>query len=341
MLSAGCPSSPTAPTEPPPVIPDPPLISCPTPPAQTSPNGQPFAVSFTTSVILGATPVTTTCTPPSGSLFPIGTTRVTCTATDARQRSASCSFNIVVQPSPTIRFTKIAAFGDSITWGEDGVVLTAVPTLPAFGFNVPTIRLVGREYPTVLQQLLSARYATQSISVLNNGNPGERTADPAAFTRFTQMTSSRTWEVVLLMQGTNDIFYGDATQVAPAIAALRRMIGDARSRGIRTFLATVPPMRAGGSRALGINVVPQLNAEIRLLATTEGVPLVDVFDAFNGNLALLAGDGLHPNADGYSVIATRFYDVVRRELETPPTTLGTFGARPGMIDGFSLASGVR
>jgi hypothetical protein len=36
------------------------------------------------------------CSVPSGSFFPVGTTPVTCTATDASQNSASCSFNVTV-----------------------------------------------------------------------------------------------------------------------------------------------------------------------------------------------------------------------------------------------------
>ena len=38
--------------------------------------------------------VTTMCTPPSGSCFPVGTTTVTCTATDASGNTASCSFAV-------------------------------------------------------------------------------------------------------------------------------------------------------------------------------------------------------------------------------------------------------
>ena len=42
-------------------------------------------------------PPTVTCTPPSGSLFPIGTTTVTCSSTDASGNTAECTFKIVVQ----------------------------------------------------------------------------------------------------------------------------------------------------------------------------------------------------------------------------------------------------
>jgi lysophospholipase L1-like esterase len=70
-------------------------------------------------------------------------------------------------------------------------------------------------------------------------------------------------------------------------------------------------------------VVPLLNAEIRTLATAEGVPLVDVFDAFNGDLSLLGADGLHPNAEGFARIASKFYDVIRERLEVTQTAAET------------------
>src|SRR5438874_1386670 len=37
------------------------------------------------------------CTPPSGSVFPIGTTKVTCTATDASGNTTTKSFDVVVK----------------------------------------------------------------------------------------------------------------------------------------------------------------------------------------------------------------------------------------------------
>ena len=36
------------------------------------------------------------CTPASGSMFPVGTTKVTCVAKDAANNSASASFNVIV-----------------------------------------------------------------------------------------------------------------------------------------------------------------------------------------------------------------------------------------------------
>jgi hypothetical protein len=42
------------------------------------------------------------CTPPAGSSFPVGTTTVTCTCTDATGNTAACAFMVTVEPSCTI-----------------------------------------------------------------------------------------------------------------------------------------------------------------------------------------------------------------------------------------------
>jgi hypothetical protein len=65
------------------------------------PLGEPVQVSGLTTVtaIAGGvfhSNINVVCNPPSGSVFPVGTTTVTCTATDAAGNIASCSFNVTV-----------------------------------------------------------------------------------------------------------------------------------------------------------------------------------------------------------------------------------------------------
>lgn len=47
-------------------------------------------------------PVTVVCTPASGSLFPIGTNTVVCTATDSSGNATNCSFLVVVLDAPNV-----------------------------------------------------------------------------------------------------------------------------------------------------------------------------------------------------------------------------------------------
>jgi hypothetical protein len=70
-------------------------ISCPSP-VLTSPDGQAISVTLTPTVSGGVAPISTSCSPASGSLFSVGTTSFTCTAVDAAQQKASCTSNVVV-----------------------------------------------------------------------------------------------------------------------------------------------------------------------------------------------------------------------------------------------------
>jgi subtilisin-like proprotein convertase family protein len=78
----------------------PPLITCPTSVtgttgAQTCPPPTSGIVNFPPPATSDNCPgVSTACVPPSGSSFPIGTTTVTCTATDASGNTATCSFPV-------------------------------------------------------------------------------------------------------------------------------------------------------------------------------------------------------------------------------------------------------
>jgi hypothetical protein len=103
------------------------------------------------------TRVTTSCVPSSGSSFNIGSTPVACTATDAVQRKASCSFAAtVVPPSPWLGVTTILAFGDSLTAGE-------VPMVGEFSFR-PRDYEPADSYPAELIPLLAQRYTDQGAS---------------------------------------------------------------------------------------------------------------------------------------------------------------------------------
>jgi len=54
-------------------------------------------VNFAPTAADNCSPVTITCNPPSGSSFPIGTTSVSCSATDSYHNLASCSFTVTVK----------------------------------------------------------------------------------------------------------------------------------------------------------------------------------------------------------------------------------------------------
>lgn len=82
----------------------PPQIQCPADLLVSATEVCGTRVSFeakATDVCAGA--VSVACSPPSGSLFPVGTNRVTCQALDAAGNVSQCAFSVVVTPAPDSR----------------------------------------------------------------------------------------------------------------------------------------------------------------------------------------------------------------------------------------------
>lgn len=336
-----CGGSPVAPPPPPD---DPPKITCPAPVSVTSPTGQPIPVSYgTPTVALGKAPVTTNCTPPSNSIFAIGSNTVTCTATDALQRTDTCTFTVTVAVPPKINLTRFDAFGDSITWGEDGQFSTTSLSIP--DLIRPAVQ-VATPYPNQLQLLLMTRYALQSMSVANSGCRGELAADKSSpctgtptTVRFAGVIGGGAYQAVLLMEGSNDVnaqsnANGDPSYATAAISSLRTMIEFAKSRNVRPYLATIPPMNplAGtpARRGVGANYVAPFNSQLSALASSENVTLVDVYTAINSDpswsTTLIGPDGLHPTQAGYNLIAQTFFTALKSTLEVTASPSMTFSA---------------
>jgi len=79
-----------------------PEITCPDDFCVTAPDQDGVVVSFQVDVSDACDPnVQLECTPPSGSVFPLGVTVVTCVATDCAGNRAECSFEVEVKIDPT------------------------------------------------------------------------------------------------------------------------------------------------------------------------------------------------------------------------------------------------
>ena len=316
-LFSGC-GSPTQPSPPAPTI------SCPMPVTQQTQAGQAIIVTYPAPLVSGGNqPVTTTCSPPSGSSFAVGTTVVTCTALDALHRTATCSLPVTVVNVPQITTTKFVAFGDSITFGA------LSPCLQSALFYTPAGRLldlqlilasvdIATSYPTVLQTALAKRYGAQSPRVLNEGQGGEFVTDSRTATRFLQVLNDDAPEVVLLQEGANDVNFGSLDTIPAIIDELRALVRTAKGRGLAVFLGTLTPERPGSCRGTNPTLIPPVNDQIRAMAAMEGVVLVDLYQTFDGRIETLLGeDGLHPNVAGYEALAQTFFDSIRQQLETP------------------------
>jgi hypothetical protein len=74
-----------------------PVVTVPADISVTTPDPAGIAVTYTASATDNLDgPITPTCTPASGAVFPVGTTTVTCTAKDAHDNSSQATFKVTV-----------------------------------------------------------------------------------------------------------------------------------------------------------------------------------------------------------------------------------------------------
>lgn len=304
-------------------------ISCPVAQSAQSLDGNPVAVNFPNPTVSGGEGVlSTSCTPSSGSRFTVGTTNVTCTAQDTKKQTASCGFQVSVARVPRLSATRFVAFGDSMTEGFlQSCRTTTLTGLAAILEDMQYFRELrppgysAVAYPVKLQAMLAARYAAQSITIINEGNGGETAA--AGALDLPRVLNTDTPQALLLLEGINDIHAGVPTQasaIPTMMSSLRTMVQEGKRRGMSVFLATLLPERKGSCRSFdwddGIEDIVPANAQIRSLAQSETVPLVDMYPAFVGSLDTLLGpDGLHPSEAGYQKMADLFYAAITQRLE--------------------------
>lgn len=309
LVSAACGHDMTGPSGPGP------SLACPAGAGATSTNGQAVVVTYPAPTITGGTaPYNLGCVPASGSPFAPGATTVTCSVADADRRASSCTFTVVVvivMPTPVLSATRFVAFGDSLTESKlaDSEILT------------------DNSYPNDLKALLEARYNTQSFTVFKEGCGGEPTSTPTqecagGINRLPGVLTKDTPQVVLLLEGANDISIGGAAAIPTMASGLATMVQQAHGRGAVVLLATLPPERVGGTpfpRGDAAPFVDSANAQIKMVAASTGATLVDLFAALGGNPDPYVGsDGLHLTIDGYQKMAETFFAAIESTLEVPP-----------------------
>lgn len=208
-------------------------------------------------------------------------------------------------PPPTLRITKILAFGDSLTAGT-----TSPPVAAALTAGPP------QSYPFKLQDLLGARYSAQTVTVSNAGRPGEFVATSAALKRFGEALSEAKPDLVLLLEGANDLNNaGDMVNatITASVSSLEEMVKESVRRNMPIMVATLPPQRPPKGAAAAS--VQRFNDAVKVMAGKKGAMLVDV----NAQMpeALIGQDGLHPTEAGYQRLAEIFGAAIRAQYEAP------------------------
>ncbi len=300
-LTIAC-SSPSGPTPPPGG--GAPTVQCPADVQAQLIEGTEVPVNYPLAqAVGGAAPVAVACVAPSGSPFVLGDTTVTCTATDSASRTASCTFRVSVTRVPRLRGTRVLAFGDSITWG---VVSQPAPN---------RVRSAGPagSYPALLQDKLRARYAAQTVEVINEGQPGELLTGEGE-DRLERLVERHRPDMLIVLEGVNDIGTKDPELVGDVLrSAVRRAV---RANVPLVMVSTLLPGVQGRIKPPDPDRVDALNDEIRSWASAEGAVLVDTFHAVDPMKELFIGqDGLHPTPAGYEFLADVFLDVIKNHFE--------------------------
>ena len=317
-IVAGC-GSPNGPGP----LPDAPAAACTANLNVSNVVGGSQAVSYALPTVTGGTqPVAITCTPGSGTSFNVGTTTVSCIVTDARSRTAQCTFTVTLTAALSLDATKFLAFGDSVTEGQNG-------RLTLRGERVVD---VTNSYPTQLETKLNAEYSGHPITVVNRGYGG-RTVDELR-QRLPFDLSQIHPDAVLLLGGYNDLRNSCSPQEAATskcadattevAAGMRKMVVSSKEAAIKyIFVSTLTPPGpyAGGGfdRRIAASAIVTTNNKLITMVRAEAVTLVDPYPIFIGHEAeYIDQDGLHLRPAGNQALAETFFAAIKNTITSTP-----------------------
>lgn len=182
---------------------------------------------------------------------------------------------------------KLVAFGDSLS----------------AGYNLPG----SAAFPAVLEQAL--RQKGVAVEIVNAGVSGDTTQ--GGLERLDWSVPDGT-DGVIIELGANDALRGvDPAQTRQALEA---MIARLKERKIPVMLAGMY-----APRNLGADYAKRFDAIYRELAEKHGLVLYPFFlEGIAGDRALNQADGLHPTAEGVTVIVRNILPTVERFIATLP-----------------------
>jgi lysophospholipase L1-like esterase len=239
-----------------------------------------------------------------------------------------------ISSSPLVGAVDYYAFGDSVTRGEgDGFRLDEAPG---------TDCLTANPYPSKCGYHWRLENSLGNANVLNRGVGGETAAE--GMTRINSVLSNRCTQqnaadVLLLMEGTNDISLGiSAATIKSNLGvmlnkATNKCVHAAIASTIRRLEASAPP----GSTQGDPNHGPTRNLKNRIseLAGEKNRAFVNPYSVlcpgqscFDAHYwpKFLQGDPGHIDASGYDIMAPLFHDViVAQALPTAPAPVSPSG----------------
>lgn len=187
----------------------------------------------------------------------------------------------------------ILFFGYRIFVSQPQVKKNSIPydTIICFGDSLTfgTGAAPGMDYPSQLSKMISK-------PVINAGVPGDTTA--SALTRLQRDVLSRSPDMVLITLGGNDLKNGVAKEVA--FKNFMRIVKSIQGQGARVVIGGLKfPLRDRGFARGYKDLADQTGA----------VLIPDIFKDIIGNRRLMS-DPIHPNGNGYKIMAQRFLEAM-------------------------------
>lgn len=208
-----------------------------------------------------------------------------------------------VREEADARVYEVYCLGDSITYGS----------------GLSDAERVSASYPAQLKQLLGARY-----TIMNYGVPGATLQDTTEKsyrnTGYIEITEMHSPDILLIMLGTNDSkpAYWDATRYKAQYVELVQELKQIESCPYIYLMA--PPEAfpgADGNILYGIDnevIHGQVREIVREVAEQTGVGMIDLYAVTEGHVEYF-GDGVHPNAQGYALLAEAVADRIRQDKQ--------------------------
>jgi hypothetical protein len=138
-------------------------------------------VSYSVTVTDNADPTPSlSCVPSSGSLFPLGSTTVTCTATDDSDNSSAATFVVTVTDQAAPVFTTVPAAAVTVEADADGTATLDFEAQVVATDNVDTDPLVSCQTSTGLGSGSLLPVGSYTVTCSASDSAGNSTSDPGA-----------------------------------------------------------------------------------------------------------------------------------------------------------------
>jgi acyl-CoA thioesterase-1 len=193
--------------------------------------------------------------------------------------------------------TTLVCLGNSLTAG--------------FGASIPGEDDASKSYPEFLQSRIN-------MPVINAGISGDTTAD--ALGRLERDVLSNNPRIVIIELGANDLFH--LVPMKTTQSNLQNIITKLKNRGTKIFLAKFYTEAVARALMDSYNItgttlqtqfISQYDAMFVKLASENNIELID--DIWAGVWGAHMSDPIHPNAEGYTIMADTFFNALKPYLE--------------------------